>query len=684
MKKSRFTTFQIISRIVIGIIGLTFVAIAGIYLFSFLLGPPPLTNEINTIYYSDSNEVIGEERGVENRYWIDLEEMSDHIIDATLITEDRHFLEHNGFDFKRIIGAIIQNIKQQSLVEGASTLTQQLARNLYLTHEKTWNRKIKEAFYAVRLEMYYSKAEILEGYLNSIYYGHGVYGIEAASNYFFNKSAEELSLPEAAMLAGVPKGPTYYSPFNNKENAENRQARILELMRNNDIITPEEYQAAIRTELAYVRKKEENKKDTIGPYFQDMVLKEAAKILEMDTEAIRSGGYQIYTTLDAEFQKGLESSIHQTVRDSSEMEIGAMSIDPETGAIKALVGGRDYEKSPFNRAVQAKRMAGSTFKPFLYYAALNHGYTSTTMLASKPTAFELENGEVYQPSNYNDYYAYEPISLAQALALSDNIYAVKTNMFLTPERLVEAARKFGIEGELPAVPSLALGTASVTVEELVTGYGMIANGGHKIDSYTIEKITDWNGNTLYEREEEEGEVVLDPEKTFILADLMTGMFDRKLNGYTSVTGSPIVEQLTRTYAGKSGSTNSDSWMIGFSPHLVTGVWGGYDDNRPMQIVAETAYPKQIWADFMEKAHEELPEIGFQAPSGVVGVPVDPETGHMATPYCDVSRVMYFEKGNEPTSYCMKHFHDEEIQEDTEERKEDSNKGIVEKFFDSFF
>ncbi|WP_068673861.1 transglycosylase domain-containing protein [Oceanobacillus sp. Castelsardo] len=678
MNKRRLRKYRIIFKLITTLVGFVILSIIGIYTISFILGPPPLTNEENTIYYSDSNEIIGEEHGTENRYWIDLEDMSPHIINATLIVEDQHFKEHNGFDYKRIIGAIIQNITSGSLKEGASTLTQQLARNLYLSHEKTWNRKIKEAFYTVRLEMYYSKGEILEGYLNSIYYGHGAYGIEAASNYFFDKSSTDLEIAEAAMLAGIPKGPTYYSPLNDKENADQRQEQILQLMLTNDMISNDDYQNAKATVLVYSKKKKESM-DSIGPYFQDVVLKEASKILDLNTEEIRSSGFEIYTTLDREMQIGLEESVSATIDQESNMQIGALAMDPNTGAVKAMVGGRDYSESPFNRAVDARRMAGSTFKPFLYYAALENGYTASTMLTSKPTTFELADGEVYRPSNFNDYYAYEPISLAQALALSDNIYAVKTNLYLTPEKLVNTARRFGLTGELPEVPSLALGSASVSLQEMVTGYGMIANGGHEISSYTIKRIVNREGKTIYEKDNEIGELVLNPKQTFILADLMTGMFDQQLDGYASVTGAPIANQLSRVYAGKSGSTNSDSWMIGFSPQLVTGVWGGYDDNRVMEMVAESGYPKKVWASFMEKAHEDLPEKAFEAPNGVVGVAIDPQTGDLATPYCEVSRVMYFEKGSEPKHYCTDHLHNNH-----KSIEEDNQGGPFKRIFDSLF
>ncbi|MFC4558115.1 transglycosylase domain-containing protein [Virgibacillus kekensis] len=654
--------------------------LTGVYLVSYFLGPPDLTSDQNTIYYSRDGEVIGEERGSESRYWMELEDISPEVIEATLAIEDQYFYNHNGFDLKRIAGAVMSDLTTLSLKEGASTLTQQYARNLYLTFEKTWTRKIKEAFYTVRLEMFYSKDEILEGYLNTIYYGHGAYGIEAASRYFFDKSASELTLAESSMLAAIPKGPSYYSPLNDLENAETRQKRILALMKENGDISNPEYYLAVREHLNYVAKKEE-KRTAVAPYFQDTVLQEAVSILEMNAERVRSGGYEIYTTLDTERQQELENQANSVIDSGSEIQIGAMALNPETGEIRALVGGRDYEESQFNRAVQAKRMAGSTFKPFLYYAALIHGYDPTTMLMSKPTSFELENGEVYQPSNYNGYYAYEPISLAQALALSDNVYAVRTNLYLGPETLVKTAKKFGIDGHLPSVPSLALGTASVTVEDMVTGYGMIANGGYEIDSHTITRIVDRNGKEVYTRESEQGERVLDPQSTFILTQLMTGIFDSTLNGYMSVTGSTVADELSRTYAAKSGTTNTDSWMIGFSPDLVTGIWTGYDNSKEIVRTAEEAYAKDIWAGFMEAAHQDKPLKRFDMPAGVVGVPIDPESGERASTYCETSRVMYFEKGTEPTEYCSVHLPGGE---EPEKEKKKDKKGLFQRLFEMLF
>ncbi|MFC3039645.1 transglycosylase domain-containing protein [Virgibacillus xinjiangensis] len=652
--------------------------LAGVYGVSYLLGPPPLTDEQNTVYYDDAGEVFGEESRRKSNDWKELDELSSDLVAATILVEDQHFYDHPGFDFKRIAGAMWKNIQSGRLKEGASTLTQQYARNLYLSHEKTWSRKLKEAFYTIRLEMFYTKDEILEGYLNSVYYGHGAYGAEAASQLFFRKSAEDVSLAEASMLAAIPKGPTYYSPWNDEENAENRQNQILSIMLEHGAITETAYQQAVDQKLTYAPK-QTREVDQKAPYFQDAALSEAAEILDMEQEDVRSGGYGIHTTLNMEQQEKLESELEEEFHSTSEAQAGALAMDPENGAVRAMSGGRDYETSSFNRATSARRMPGSSFKPFLYYAALENGYTPATMLMSKPTSFRLEDGEVYQPSNYHDYYANEEITLAQAIALSDNVYAVKTNMYLGSEMLVETAKDFGFTSKLPAVPSLALGTAAVTVEEMVQAYSLLANGGEEVQSHTVKKIIDRHGKTLYEREQEEGEQVLDAKTAFILTHMLTGIFDRELDGYMAVTGSPIAGELTHIYAGKSGTTASDSWMVGYSPSLVTGVWVGYDDNRSMDKVPETRYAKKIWAGFMEGAHEGKEQQNFSAPPGVVGIPVDPETGERATPYCNASRVMYFEKGTEPRQYCSEHYHQEEFQQ--EEKKE---KGIVEKWFELLF
>lgn len=659
-------------KIILTLIAIGVFTIAAIYLVAFVLGPPKLANDQVTIIYDREEEIISEQRGSLTKHWVSLDDISPAVIEATLQTEDQHFYEHQGFDLKRIAGAVIKNLRNSSLKEGASTISQQYARNLYLSPEKTWTRKLTEAFYTIRLEMFYSKEEILEGYLNTIYYGHGAYGIEAASHYFFDKQASELSLAEATMLVGIPKGPTYYSPLNNEENANRRQQQILKHLLDDKYISEAAYVGAIEEQLDYSITPEPA--DT-APYFQDVVLQEAAKFLDLSPDEIRAGGFHIYTTLNRAYQQKLEEQVRATIDSSSGVETAAIAMDPDDGAILSMIGGKDYAESTYNRAMNSKRMSGSTFKPFLYYAALQYGYTPSTKLMSKPTTFALGDGNSYQPSNFNGYYANKPITLAQALALSDNVYAVKTNMYLGPEKLIETAETFGLRGDFQAVPALALGTASVSVNDMTSAYGILANGGRSISGYTVEKITDRNGKVVYEHEDT-SEQLLDPKKAFILTHLMTGMFDVEMNGYTSVTGATISKELSRLYAGKSGTTDSDSWMIGYSPSLVTGIWVGYDDNRNMELVAESAYAKEMWAGFMEGAHKGMAQDVFAMPSGVIGIPIDPETGARATPSCGASRIMYFEKGTEPRNYCSEHPVEEE---DVVEEE----KGIFERWFDLF-
>lgn len=628
--------------------------IGGLYAASYLAGPPPLGHLQKTVYYSMDDERIDQDSG-KSPAFVPIEDISDNLINATIAIEDHNFYEHHGFDVKRIFGAILADIRTLSLKEGASTLTQQYARNLYLSHEKTFTRKIKEAYYTARLEMFYSKKEILEGYLNRVYYGHGAYGIEAASEYYFGEHADDLTIAQAAMLAGIPKGPTYYSPYNDMNRALGRQQLILHVMKRDQLITAAEYEQAINENLAF-KEPHEREQGEVGPYFQDMVDKEAASLLDIDVESLKSGGYKVYTTMNPDMQQKLDEEITETMNPETSMEIGAMAVDPQTGELRALAGGRDYSKSTYNRAVSAVRMPGSTFKPFLYYAALEKGYTPSTPLASKPTTFELDDGKVYEPSNYNGYYANKPITLAQALALSDNIYAVKTNIFLRPETLVQTARRFGITSKLAAVPSLALGTYEVSVREMVSGYSMIANGGKKVDVHTIRKIESPENEVLYEHDDSNQKQVLDRSKAFILTHMMTGIFDESLNGYMQVTGGSIAKELTREYAGKTGSTNSDSWMIGYSPELAFGVWTGYDDSQRIENAKEMGYAKSIWAGFMEGAHEPGKKQPFMVPAGVVPVKIDPETGLKATPYCKNSRIMYFEKATVPKETCTIHMH----------------------------
>lgn len=629
---------------------LCMVGIVSLFLgFCYMMGPPSINIDATTTFYDQNDEVL---QPITEQEIFSLEDISSDLLAATVITEDRNFYNHYGFDVKGIMRALWKNLKAHSLKEGASTITQQYARNLYLTHEKTWLRKLKEAFYTIRLEMFYTKEEILIGYLHAIYYGHGAYGIEEASSVYFNKHADELTLAEAAMLAGIPKGPTYYSPFNDEEKATKRQKSILKQMVQAEMITQADYYEALEVKLEFDEPYLQEK--TFANFFMDNVLNEASTLLHGDEQTMLSGSYHIYTTIDKNYQKKLEKLISEEVVEKSELEIGVLSIDSKTGAILGLIGGASYENSSFNRATEAKRMVGSTFKPFVYYTALENGFTPSTMLLSEPTTFEVANAKSYQPQNYNGYYAYEPIPLAQAIALSDNIYAVKTNLFLGSDTVIKTAQKLGITSELPNVPSLALGSASISLLEMVQAYGILANQGKEIDVHSIRKIVNNKGETIYERENPKQKQVLDAEKTFVLSHLMMGMFDRRLNGYMDVTGSSIIDQLSRTYAGKSGTTDGDNWMIGYSPEVTTGVWTGFDDNQPIIKSSDKKIAKQVWAQAIEMGHKEGEDALFEVPEGIEKAIIDPETGMLATNDCPVRRATYFENGTAPTTYCTHH------------------------------
>ncbi|MGP7817006.1 transglycosylase domain-containing protein [Niallia sp. 01092] len=626
------------------------IVVIGILIYAKILGPPPLAVSQSTFYYSDDGSIIGESNNGQKRYWVPIEEISPSLVNATVSIEDKNFFTHHGFDYKRMAGAVLADIKAMEKVQGASTITQQYARNLFLEHDKTWKRKLSEAFYAIRLEMFYSKQEILEGYLNTIYYGNGAYGAEAASQYYFGKDASDLSLGEATMLAGIPKGPGSYSPLISLDKAKQRQKIILQSLKKNHYINKTQMEQALKEKLTYVGKFPISNVET-APYFQDTVKNILKNELHLDDRTIALGGLRVYTTLNTKQQEIAENTIHSVINPKSNIQIGFVSMDPKTGYVKAMVGGRDYDKSPFNRAVQATRQPGSTMKPLLYYAALEHGFTPATMMSSEKTTFRFEDGQdPYTPHNFNNKYAEGNITLAQALALSDNVYAVKTHLFLGQNTLVETAKRFGISTPLQEVPSLALGTSNVKVIEMANAYSIFANGGKKVEPVFITKIETADGKVLYQHKQEQKRL-LNKDLTFVMNELMTGMFDKNLDGYSSVTGTTIMKEMNRIYAGKSGSTESDSWMIGYTPQLVSAVWTGYDQGEPITLAADKTYAKNVWVHFMEESLKEEPIKGFEPTKGTVGVYIDPKSGKLATSGCPTKRLMYFTKETVPTEYC---------------------------------
>lgn len=624
-----------------------------IYMYAKTLGPPPLAVPQSTIYYAADGTVIGESNNGQKRYWVELDNVSPHLIDATISIEDKRFYRHFGIDFKRIGGAIIADIKAMSKVQGASTITQQYARNLFLEHDKSWKRKLREMFYALRLELNYSKETILEGYLNTINYGHGAYGVEAASQFYFGKSAANLSLAEATMLAGIPKGPGNYSPLISMEKATQRQHTIIHTMVKNGFINEEVATKTKATELTFVGE-HLHRRNELAPYFQDAVQAVLTNQLGMNEQTIALGGLKVYTTLDLEEQVAAEQVIKEMIDANSSMQVGFVAMNPQNGFVTAMVGGTNYDASPFNRAVQATRQPGSIIKPFLYYAALEHGFTPASTMRSEKTTFHFDNGlPPYTPSNFNNRYANSEITMAQALALSDNIFAVKTHLFLGEDILVKTAERFGITTKMNRVPSLALGTSDVRVIDMATAFSLLANGGKQIEPILIKRIENYQGEVIYEYKQKKT-AILKPDLAFVITHMMTGVFDPKLNGYATVTGHSMIKRMTRPYAGKSGTTDTDSWMVGFSPNRTAAVWTGFDKGKHLKSVKERQVAKNIWIQFMEQTHRDLAIKNFTPPKGTIGVEINPENGLLATPDCPVKRLTYFVEGTEPVEYCKEH------------------------------
>lgn len=611
-------------------------------------GVPPITMQQTNIFYGDDGSIIAQDYIDENRYWVPLNKINIQFQHATIAIEDQHFYDHHGFDFTRIFGAIVADIKAMKLVQGASTITQQLARNTYLNHEKTWSRKIKEAIYTIRLEENESKKTILESYLNTIYYGNQAYGIEAASQLYFGKNASDLTLAESAVLAGIPKNPSYYSPFAHPTHALERQQFILKQMYNQKRISLTQYKEAKAAKITF-QLKQKKATQNLAPYFIDAVIQQVKD--KVTDDQFQEGGLHIYTTLNPTIQSLVDNAVKQEIPTSSTIQTAVVVEDPLTGDVKALVGGRNYQASPFNRATQAVRQPGSTIKPLLYYTALENGFTpSTSFVSEKTNLITDDNGDIYAPNNATHTYANRKITMLEALALSDNIYAMKTLQEIGESTFTHDAKQFQIHTPLEQVPSLALGTSPVKPIELMNAYGMIANGGQQITPTFITKITDANGKVLYEGKRQKVQL-LKQDSTYILADLMKGIFEKNLSSYMTVTGFDLADQITHDYSGKSGSTKTDSWMIGFTPQLLAGVWVGYDDNTHLKSVTQYRYAKHIWLDIMEEALSHTQDKASPKPDDVIGVIIDPHTGKLASTACSVTRTVYYKKGTEPTELC---------------------------------
>lgn len=606
-----------------------------LYAIAYLI-PPLKLNNINGIYYydSDGNLFTGT-----TKEWIDIDNISTSLIDATIAAEDKNFYKHLGFDYLRILKATWTNIKNKQMISGASTISQQYVKNLFLSFDKNFSRKIKEAWLTIRLETHYSKDQILEGYLNTINYGN-VFGIENASKYYFDKSAKDLNLAEASMIAGIPKWPTGYSPVNNYENAKKRQKEILSMMVKNKIITEKEMQEAYSQELKIVANSNTSHLKTLM-YYQNAVLDELKNIPGINLNE----SLKIYTNLNLDLQKNLEENINKNMENIDEAQIASIIIEPKTGKILALTGGKNFYKSEFNRATDAKRAVGSTIKPFLYYQALKSGFTPSTTFTSEKTTFVFSENQTYSPHNYANLYAEDDITMASAIVLSDNIYAIKTHLFLGEDKLVNIAKDLNISNNLKQIPSLALGSQEISLLSMMNGYQVLANSGVQNETYFIDHIEDKNGNLVYVHKNK-SEQKLDSDLVYILNSMLSNCASTSFISYSYPTCTSLIPKLTHKYAIKTGSTDSDCLIFGYTEDILMGVWTGYDDNRNTTS-KESLASKNVWADTIEAFYKDKEAKWYVQPKNVVGSLIDTKTGKLATNESAKKAILYYLKGTEP-------------------------------------
>ena len=623
-----------------------FLLISGFGCFLYVkLSPKLLINSANHIILYDKNNSPFFQGSGSNE-WVSLDNISDDLIDSTIYTEDKYFYKHFGFDFLRIGKAMYTNIKNHNMNQGASTITQQYAKNLFLDFDKTWKRKWNEMWYTMRIEANYSKDEILEGYLNTINYGHGKYGIENASKFYFGKSAKELDLAEASLLAAIPKAPSNYSPILHYDAAKERQLLVLKNLVSNHIISKDEMDEAYQEKISLIGEEKEVDISSVH-YYQDAVMEELNGMEQIPKKYSEVNGLKVYTTFDYQAQSILNQKIEESFTDNDSLEVASILMDPNTGGVLALIGGRNYNDSSYNRATHSLRQVGSTMKPYLYYAALENGFTSSSSFISEKTSFPTENKGVYTPNNYNNKYGNKPISMATAIAYSENIYAIKTHMFLGYDALINVARRVGITEKLESVPSLPLGTNEINLLHMGAGYSAFANLGYKVEPHFITKVVDGNGNVLFQRKESK-ELVLNSSLVFILNNMLTSTYDPLYIDYNYPTAISLAAKLKHKYALKSGTTKSDNWNIGFNKNVVCAVWVGHDDNQEL-TKHDYKYAQNIWYQTMEEYEKELgPDDGwYEQPKNVVAMLVEPISGKPVTDESKNTKLMYFLKGTEP-------------------------------------
>jgi 1A family penicillin-binding protein len=594
----------------------------------------------------DENDDLVTELHVERRIFVPLSQVPRSLRDAVIATEDRRFYYHWGVDPIGIGRAILQNYRRGRIVEGGSTITQQLAKVLFLTPDKSLERKLKEAVLALEVERRYPKDRILEMYLNQVYFGQGAYGVEAASRTYFGKSVSEVSVREAALLAGLPRAPSTYAPFEHPKVAKQRREVVLRQMVEYGALKDEDARKLAKSDLGLIPPE---RRRTTGQYFLDYV--QQTLEAKYGADMVFKGGLSVYTTLNPTMQLAAEQSLRDGLktleirsakaRPGEHPEGAIVTIEPQTGYVRALVGGYDFFRSEFNRAVQAKRQPGSAFKLFVYVAALEAGFTPATRVEDAPVSYAVgPNGNAWKPENYDRKFR-GLTTLQQGIEESVNVVTVKLQERVGVNRTIRVARRFGIQSPLAPNLSLALGTSDLSLLELTSAYGALANQGVWVAPIAIRYVTDAQ-EKLLEENVPQGREAVSPEMAYVVTHMLRGVVERG-------TGQ-VAKSLGRPVAAKTGTTNdySNAWFLGYTPRLVTGVWVGYDRPRSLgrdETGGRLAAP--IWGSYMGRVLGDSPKEDFPIPERVVIVSVDMD------PSNECIRVvrMAFVKGTEPATSC---------------------------------
>ena len=674
------------------LLGLTFLAAfgSGIAFASWVLvcngGRCPPVQILDTytprqtskVYAADGRFIA--EVGLERRTLVKISEIPKVVKDAFVLTEDKRFYQHSGIDWVRVPGAALRNLRAGSWEQGFSTITMQLARNVFperISREKNLVRKVKEAKVARQIEERYSKDKILELYLNQINLGNGAYGVETASQRYFGKSVHDLNLAEAAMLAALPKAPARYNPRRFPERAIQRRNTVIELMRRNGAISDADASLAKAYPLQLGSKTESGE---VAPYFVEWVRQQ---LDEKFGARLYEQGLKVYTTLDLDMQSAAERALENQLRaieggkygkfshrtyeqlaartangdesaapNSPYLQGAFLAMDPRDGAVRALVGGRQFDDSKFNRMTQALRQPGSTFKPIVYSAAIENGRTPATIIDDAPITLPQVAGDQWTPQNYDGKFE-GPIPLRRALYMSRNLPAIRTGMELGEQTVIDMAKRFGITSTIPPYPSIAIGSADVFPIEMISAYSAFANLGVRTAANAIRRVENQNGEVLWEPQPVRAQVLSAPE-AWLMVSMMKDVVQR------GTAAGSVGSRFFVPSGGKTGTTNdgADVWYIGYTADLVAGVWMGFD--RPQKIKGnaqggELAAP--AYTSFMTEIYRRRPAPpDWPRPEGITTREIDRTTGELANPYCPPDSVVteYFIAGTEPIQECTVH------------------------------